>query len=180
MICPLIAIAVGAAVILYFPRTYRSQAQIFLRLGRESVGLDPTATTGQTISMQQGDRKDEVKSAMEVIKSRGIIAQVVDQLGTEVVLGGGKTDGEARTNRFVEAVAAPIGKVADWYRSIDPISDRERAIVLVERNLYVGAERGATLIEIAFEAKTPKIAQAVCGAFVEIYQKEHMPHPAQR
>src|SRR5215475_9351413 len=58
---PLIALAIGAAVYLFAPRTYRSEAKIFLRLGRESVGLDPTATTGQTLALQQADRKDEVK-----------------------------------------------------------------------------------------------------------------------
>jgi uncharacterized protein involved in exopolysaccharide biosynthesis len=172
VVFPTLVLAMGAIVFLYFPRTYRSQAQIFLRLGRESVGLDPTATTGQTISLQQGDRKDEVKSAMEVIKSRGVIGQVVDELGPDFVLARGT--GGAPQSALAEAVAVPMQTLVDWYRSIDPISDRERAIVLIERHLYVGAERGATLIEIVYEAKSPQLAQAVCNAFVEVYQKEHM------
>jgi uncharacterized protein involved in exopolysaccharide biosynthesis len=68
----------------------------------------------------------------------------------------------------------PLAKLTEWYRSIDPISDRERAIVEIERHLYVGAERGATLIEIVYEAQTPQLAQAVCKAFVDVYQEEHM------
>jgi uncharacterized protein involved in exopolysaccharide biosynthesis len=161
-------------VMLYFPRTYRSQAQVFLRLGRESVGLDPTATTGETISLQQGDRKDEVKSAMEVIKSRGVISQVVDRLGAELVLGRDAGQGGAAKSWLTRAAALPLEQLVEWYRSIDPISDRERAIVLVEKHLYVGAERGATLIEIVYEAKTPQLAQTVCDAFVDVYQEEHM------
>jgi uncharacterized protein involved in exopolysaccharide biosynthesis len=174
VLCPLAICAVGTLVMLYFPRTYRSQAQVFLRLGRESVGLDPTATTGETISLQQGDRKDEVKSAMEVIKSRGVIAQVVDRLGAEFVLGNGVGQEGAARNWLTQAAAVPLEQLVEWYRSIDPISDRERAIVLVEKHLYVGAERGATLIEIVYEAKTPQLAQAVCDAFVVVYQEEHM------
>ena len=65
---PLIILAIGAIVYVFAPRIYRSEACIFLRLGRESVGLDPTATTGQTLALQQADRKDEVKSAIEVMK----------------------------------------------------------------------------------------------------------------
>jgi uncharacterized protein involved in exopolysaccharide biosynthesis len=170
--CPLLALAVGAIVLMYFPRTYRSQAQVFLRLGRESVGLDPTATTGHTISLQQGDRKDEVKSVMEVIKSRGVIAQIVDQLGPEIVLGeGGSPSGR---NGVIQAVTAPVRAAAAWIRSLDPVSDRERAIILVERHLHVSAERGSTLIEIAYEAKSPQLAQTVCKTFVDVYPKEHM------
>src|SRR5215475_7551840 len=88
---PLIALALGAVVYLFAPRTYRSESRIFLRLGRESVGLDPTATTGQTLALQQADRKDEVKSAIEILKSRSIIGQAVDKVGADEVLGqGGK------------------------------------------------------------------------------------------
>jgi uncharacterized protein involved in exopolysaccharide biosynthesis len=170
--CPLLAIGLGVLVLLYFPRSYRSQAQIFLRLGRESVGLDPTATTGHTISLQQGDRKDEVKSVIEVIKSRGVISQVVDQLGPEVLLGGG--EGGAKPGPLKQAITAPLRAVADWFRSLDPVGERERAIILVERHLYAAAERGSTLVEIAYEAKTPQLAQTVCSAFVDVYRQEHM------
>ncbi len=87
-----VPVAVGAlsvAVILFFPRTYRSEAKLFLQVGRESVGLDPTATTGQTISLMQSNRENEVKSAMDVLLSRSIIASTVDEIGPEVVLAGG-------------------------------------------------------------------------------------------
>src|SRR6476661_8344378 len=90
---PLVALALGTLVFLFAPRTYRSESRIFLRLGRESVGLDPTATTGQTLAVQQADRKDEVKSAIEILDSRGIIGQAVDKLGADVVLGRDRING---------------------------------------------------------------------------------------
>jgi uncharacterized protein involved in exopolysaccharide biosynthesis len=172
LVLPVLAIAIGVLALLYFPRTYRSQAQIFLRMGRESVGLDPTATTGQMISLQQGDRKDEVKSAMEVIKSRGVIGQVVDQLGPETILGG--NDASTKHGAVSSALSVPLDAVRNWLATIDPLSDRERAIILAEKHLSVYAERGSTLIEITYEAKTPQLAQTVCAAFVEVYQNEHM------
>jgi uncharacterized protein involved in exopolysaccharide biosynthesis len=172
VLCPILSLGLGLLTILYFPRTYRSQAQVFLRLGRESVGLDPTATTGQTISLQQGDRKDEVKSVMEVIKSRGVVEQAVDNLGPDVIL---NVAGESRPRGWLATVTdLPFQAAIKWYRSIDPISDRERAIIVVERHLTVWAERGSTLIEIGYEAKTPRLAQQVCAAIVEVYQQEHM------
>ena len=40
---------------------YRSEAKLMVRLGRESVSLDPTATTGQIINVSQS-RLDGINS----------------------------------------------------------------------------------------------------------------------
>ncbi len=52
ILCPLLAVGLGVLVMLYCPRSYRSEAKLFLRIGRETVGIDPSATTGQTVSLQ--------------------------------------------------------------------------------------------------------------------------------
>lgn len=167
---PLVALALGAIVFLFAPRTYRSEARIFLRLGRESVGLDPTATTGQTLALQQADRKDEVKSAIEILKSRSIIGQAVDTLGPDVALG----RDEAKGFSIGGVVTAPLGWIAGIVRSVDPISEREDAIIRVERQLHVSAERESTVIVVQYDAKTPQLAQKVCDAVVDAYRQEHM------
>jgi uncharacterized protein involved in exopolysaccharide biosynthesis len=167
---PLVALALGTLVFLFAPRTYRSESRIFLRLGRESVGLDPTATTGQTLAVQQADRKDEVKSAIEILNSRGIIGQAVDKLGADVVLG---RDGKTGMG-LGHIVTAPIHWVVSLVKSVDPVSEREEAIVLVERHLYVNAERESTVIVVQYDADNPKLAQTVCDAVVDSYRNEHM------
>jgi uncharacterized protein involved in exopolysaccharide biosynthesis len=167
---PLVALALGTLVFLFAPRTYRSESRIFLRLGRESVGLDPTATTGQTLAVQQADRKDEVKSAIEILDSRGIIGQAVDKLGAEVVLGRDNKKGIG----LGHIVTAPLHWVISLVKSVDPVSEREEAIVLVERHLYVNAERESTVIVVQYDADNPKLAQTVCDAVVASYRNEHM------
>src|SRR4051812_24002069 len=62
-----IALAVG--VLVYAPRKYKSEARLFLQIGRESIRLDPTATTGKTIGIQQSNRDNEIATAIEVLKS---------------------------------------------------------------------------------------------------------------
>jgi uncharacterized protein involved in exopolysaccharide biosynthesis len=167
---PLVALALGTLVFLFAPRTYRSESRIFLRLGRESVGLDPTATTGQTLALQQADRKDEVKSAIEILKSRGIIGQAVDKLGADAVLGRDSKKGLG----LGDIVTAPIHWVVSLVKSVDPISEREEAIIRVERHLYVNAERESTVIVVQYDADNPKLAQTVCDAVVDSYRNEHM------
>jgi uncharacterized protein involved in exopolysaccharide biosynthesis len=165
---PLIALAIGAVVYLFAPRTYRSEARIFLRLGRESVGLDPTASTGQTLALQQADRKDEVKSAIEVFKSRTTIGNAVEKLTPEVVLG------RSKGFSLVGLVTAPIRLPFTLLKWIDPVSEKEEAIIRIERHLYVNAERDSNVIVAQYDAADPKLAQQVCDAVVEAYQQEHM------
>ncbi|HEY4235259.1 MAG TPA: Wzz/FepE/Etk N-terminal domain-containing protein [Lacipirellulaceae bacterium] len=173
LVCPLLAVLLGALIFMFCPRAYRSEAKLFLRMGRESVALDSTASTGQTISLQQNDRKDEVKSAVEVVKSRGVLGQVVDELGADVVLGNAGP-GTTPPNPVKQALDAVIKPVAQFVKSIDPVSDREEAIIEIERHLGVDAERESTLIVLVYDAKTPQLAQAVCNKIVEVYLREHM------
>ena len=50
------SLACGAAMV--WPRTYQSEARIHVRLGRETVHLDPTATTGQTVQLADSRERD--------------------------------------------------------------------------------------------------------------------------
>jgi uncharacterized protein involved in exopolysaccharide biosynthesis len=163
-------LVLGTLFYVYCPRKYQSEARLFVRIGRESVGIDPAATTGQTMPLYTADRKDEVRSAQEVFKSRAVAAGVVDRLGSDVVLGHGtETDGS-----FVTFVTKPIGWVTDWIAGLDPISERESAIITVERSLNVGGEQQATTIVLKYVANSPQLAQAVCHTIVAVGQQEYM------
>ncbi len=76
----IVVIAACIAVILLWPRSYRSEARIFLQLGKETMSIDPTATTGQTIGIQQSSREDEIMTAMDVLRGRGLLTKVVERL----------------------------------------------------------------------------------------------------
>lgn len=159
-------------VILFWPRTYASEAKLYLQKGRESVGLDPTATTGKTIALQQAGRDAEIKSAVDVLMSRGIIEPTVEQLEPDVVLGH-ESVGEGKSTFIGDTIKKAIGSVVGIVRSIDPASDRERAIVQIEKNLVVDAERKSEIISIVYEAETPELAQRVVNGIVEQYKIKH-------
>src|SRR5215211_3487959 len=65
------AVALTLLAIAFYPRSYTSEAKLFMRVGRESVTLDPTATTGQTIMLQK-TQVDEVNSALQMLVSRDV------------------------------------------------------------------------------------------------------------
>lgn len=171
--CAATIMGLATLVLLYAPRTYRSEARLFLQVGRESVRLDPTATTGKTIALQQSGRDNEIATAIEVMKSRAIVEQVVDKLTPEVVLGQAGT-GQAEPNRLADAVMAPVHYAIGAIKSIDPISKREEAIIQILRNLEVDAEFDSTVIVLTYDAETPQLAQQVMSTVVEAFRDEHV------
>src|SRR5436309_2421482 len=82
-----IMLATGAAAALW-PRAYASQAKLLLRLGRENVTLDPTATLGQApVVAVPPSLEHNINSVIEIIRSRALLEKVVDAFGPAVILG---------------------------------------------------------------------------------------------
>jgi uncharacterized protein involved in exopolysaccharide biosynthesis len=166
-------LGLGTLVILYAPRSYRSEARLFLQVGRESVRLDPTATTGDTIALQQSGRDNEVATAIEVLKSRAIVEKAVENLTPEVVLAEAGP-GQGEKNAVADAVLAPIGQVIAAIKGIDPISKQEEAVIAVLENLEVFAEFDSTVIVLTYDAETPRLAQQVLATLVDVFHDEHV------
>jgi polysaccharide biosynthesis protein PslE len=168
----LLVFALAIGVIVYGPRKYRSEGRLFLQVGRESIRLDPTATTGKTIALQQSNRDNEIATAIEVLKSRAIVEAVVDRLTPEVVLA--ETDaGDAEPNPVAEKLLAPIRYVAGAVKSIDPISKREEAVIAIMENMWVEAEFDSSLIAATYETKSPRLAKRVLSTILDVYREEH-------
>ena len=117
-------------VTLLMPRTYRSEGELLLRLGRENMALDPTATLGSTpiLSIQQS-RENEINSVIEIVRSRVLIEKVVDALSPARILG--KNEGQSADRedaiRHADQIAerrcgAQIQRIADYLRRCQPNS----------------------------------------------------------
>jgi uncharacterized protein involved in exopolysaccharide biosynthesis len=172
LLIPTLTLIAGALFFVFCPRTYRSEARLFLRIGRETVGIDPTATTGQILPLYTADLEDEVKSAEEIFASRSVASQVVDRLGPDVVLGRGS---DARTaNKLAELVGKPKAALVNLVKSVDPVSEREEAIITLERHLSVRGAPQATMVALTYEADSPQQAQTICQAVVDVARREYI------
>src|SRR5207244_2388859 len=79
-------LAVAVAGIFLMARRYGSEAKLFIRVGRESVGLDPTATTGQTSISMSDSRESEITSVVDLLASRGLRERVLDAVGVAAIV----------------------------------------------------------------------------------------------
>lgn len=166
----------AVAVILVWPREYQSEAKIWIKLGRENSKLDPTAATGETISIQETDREDEIKSVIDIIGSRGVAEQAVDQLGPLVVLGDEPLPGaeeEDPVHPIAESIKNAFGSAIDLVKQIDPLSDREEAVQEIVKHIEVDAERKSNVVAVSYETDSPELAQAIVDAIIDQYISQH-------
>ncbi len=139
------------SIILWYPRRYRSEAKLFVRLGRETVALDPTATTGQRVALMES-RDNEINSVVEMLKSRGLAEKVVDQLGPQAILDADINDepAEGASKESYQFLANLAAKIAN----IDPTTPRDRAIRRISQGLDVEAEKKSNVITVRYAAPT--------------------------
>lgn len=161
---------------------YRSEAKLLVRLGRESVTLDPTATTGQIISVSRS-RKSEINSELEILKSRELAEKVVDSIGPEAFLkrldeelSGASAARETirKTRREIRTAVKEPRNLLERLDLVEPLSDRDKAVLGVTKKLDIETLKDSSIISISFEAQSPKLAQNVVAKVIDFYLEKHI------
>lgn len=176
--CTILLVLVGIAVC---PRKYRSEAKLFVRLGRETVALDPTATTGQTVAVQSS-REIEVRSVRDMLASRVLLEKVVAQMGSEIVLDppltwtAESTSGstQAAKSKWLKQTTAKLREIAQMLHLSDPVPDSDLAIRELEKTLEVDGGPKSSVISVEYISKSPVAAKEVLDAFLDCYRELHV------
>lgn len=143
----LTCIALAVAVIKWYPRSYLSESKLLIRVGRESVTIDPTASIGQQLNV--GDtRENEINSELEILNSRELAEKVVDSLG----------------NATFTAVK----------QSQRPEVTRNTAVTRYMARLKTEAVRKTNILYLSYEAQNPEIAQKVLHVLIKFYFDKHI------
>lgn len=180
--CVLTSIVVGLLALIIWPRSYESEAKLMITVGRESVGLDPTATTSPTLMLQK-TQEEEINSALEILSSRQVAELVVDKLNAAPILDGVLPTAEEASSQSPglvaqakQAVAAVRNKLDQGLLAVgvkDPVSEREQAVRKVMQSVYIYAPKRSTAITIHAESKTPEMAQALAAAVTYGFLDRH-------
>jgi uncharacterized protein involved in exopolysaccharide biosynthesis len=153
------------AGVILMPKSYYSEARLFVRFGRENLALDPTATTGQLISIYES-RESEINSLLEVLKSRAMLDRLVDSLSPEFVLFGGEPKPLARRPEEAQRF--------DTATPQQPSDLHQRAVQRLERDIAIAAPRKSNIITVQCRAPRPEVAQLIAARLVEIYREEYV------
>jgi capsular exopolysaccharide synthesis family protein len=138
---------------------YRSEAKLFVRVGRETVTLDPTATTGTIVPVSQS-RESEMGTELEILKSTEIASKVVDSIGLEAFVALPKEQSKGNL----------LGRLA----LTNQINERESVMLDVMKKLQVDVQKDSWIISLAYEEKSPELAQHVLSTFINCYLEKHI------
>ena len=152
-----------AAYLSLAPRQYLSTAKLYVRLGRESVTLDPTATTGKTLPIAES-RENQINSVLEIISSENIYAAVVDQLGPDVVLGLADVPAEAGGAAAVEPVEHAAMHSAAY----------RKAVELLQKKIDLEAVKRSNVIWVSAEMSDPLLAQRTLQTFLDAAEELYL------
>ena len=158
------------------PVLYTSEAKLFVRLGRETVALDPTATTNQTVNLQE-TRESELNSIFELLKSRALVEQLVDTVGVEAILGpSDDAASAAEPAPSGDPVLETVRPVSIWTQ-LNPLTTyslRDKAIRKLSQRIRVEPIRRSNVINISCDATDPLLARKLVELLIETTRATHI------
>ncbi len=161
---------VSAAFIL-LPRKYGSEGRLFVQLGRTGTGLDPTPG-GTSISIQDS-RETEIRSVVEIVKSRAILEKVVEEVGADEILASAFSRFEWAMPEFPwNAPQDETDKVAR--QQYKQLRQRDLAAEAIEDALTVHAEKKTSVISVYCKAHSPALAQKIVNEIMEATMAKHV------
>jgi polysaccharide biosynthesis protein PslE len=172
-----------ALVNLLMHRTYRSEGELLLRLGRENMLLDPTATVASTpILTVQQSRENELNSVIEILRSPALLTKVVNAIGADAVLD--RTSWHSTESQLSDSVRLRPATAADTDLSAtDSASTEEQlssdaqsmdAVRRLSKSLNVEAVRKSNVVQITYDARDPALAQAVVDRLIRYFLEDYI------
>jgi uncharacterized protein involved in exopolysaccharide biosynthesis len=162
--CTIMAMFVVGLIV--YPRSYTSEARLFVRLGKESVSLDPTATIHETIQVTES-RESEINSELEILRSRALLEDVVNQLGADEILA---TPAKSEAG-LGDSLMLPLQAASTWLNGA--VSAEEKAITKLEKTISVSSPRKSSVLIVSSKARDPRQAQQILESFLGAYQVRH-------
>ena len=171
------SVILGWFALVAWPRSYMSEAKLMLRVGRETVSLDPTATTSQTLLLQK-TQEEEVNAALEILSSRRLAELVVGKIGVSSVIDGTLPSTSQEPNANTNWLSSQASSLADFFYSAsgirDKVSDQETAVQKIQKNTSIFAPKKSTVLTIRADSKTPEMAQAIVRTLTDEFLDEHV------
>ena len=137
-----------------------SSVKLLVRMGRENVALDPTATTGTTVSKYL-THETEINTLREVLWSERIAELVAEDLGLYAA---------------VPETAWPLSlRWTSGAKTERTVNERQRlAVRKLLDAVSVSSPAKSSVIKIECAANRPELAQQIADSWAKIFLREHL------
>ena len=166
------------AITFLSPKIYRSEASLLVKLGRESVMIDPTATIGQIANVRQ-DRTSEINSELQILRSRDLYETVVGRLGVETFQKGYTGSGKIGSSAVQEFLgwmksmkSELIGRIRSFLNTDAEAEtarkqrEREKTVDELMQNVAVQAVPESNVITLSYDGESPEMAHKVLQTLI--------------
>jgi uncharacterized protein involved in exopolysaccharide biosynthesis len=175
----LVTMVVTAVGVALTSDIYLSEAKLLVRLGRENVTLDPTATTG-TIVPVRPSHESAINTELEILKSQEIAEMAVDSIGAEVLAykehpvddSSGKTI--AKIKRPLYVLAKRIRQLRARSGAAAESDRRDRALRMVMDNFEIETPKMGSTITLSYKSQNPQLAREVLTKLMDSYLEKHI------
>lgn len=158
-----------------WPRKYGSEGRLYVQRGGNSQGISPIVTNSGV--MVQDSHETEIRSVVEIIRSRAVAETVVDEIGAEEILKSPFDDllPEISLSSFLKSSGSKVkGISAEDY---DKLKRREAAVEVLKKSLVVYTEKQTSVISVFAKGNSPELAkrlvQSVFDETRRIYMSVH-------
>jgi uncharacterized protein involved in exopolysaccharide biosynthesis len=138
--------------------TYQAVAQILVKLGRENIYMPASGSSSPVINF---NREEQINSEIEILKSRSLAMEVLNELGPETVYEG-IADGPS-------GIRAAILPSKDGTRT-----PAEKALMIMQNALDVQGIKKSNVIELSFKHTDPEIAAVVVNKLSNLFLDRHL------
>jgi uncharacterized protein involved in exopolysaccharide biosynthesis len=128
--------------------TFESDSKLLIKVGRESVSMDPSVL-GPTMDLFQ-DRANEINSEIDILTSAFLVERVINEIGVAQYLD------------------------SDEFASGDDVEAIERAVSHFKRQLSVNSDPNSNIISLTFRARDPNLAQDSLATLIRSYLDRHI------
>jgi len=169
-----VAVILATVGIFLAPDSYRSQAKLLIRLGRENLSVDPSVS-GPTVTAYR-DRESEVNSELAILLSRHLIEQVVDTMGEDALLPseGSESSGVRPVKAALRMAKGVVKGALTSVGIMAPMTPREKAIKSIAKQLSAQVEKRTSVITASLDAASPEQAQKTLDALIRLYLEQHI------
>ncbi|TWT93891.1 GumC family protein [Stieleria varia] len=159
--------------VLLLPNRYVSKAQLLVRLGPDSVAIDPTAGLSSTVSLQES-RIPQVNSIVELLRSKEMVERVVKDVGPDRILepAGAIAKTKAWLSQWIPK-SAPKPQAGYTATQMSDMMQVAEACVAVENDLDIHPAKNAYTITVEWVGYSPFLAHDIVDAFVRQYPAYH-------
>ncbi|MGA2031065.1 MAG: hypothetical protein ABSG68_02310 [Thermoguttaceae bacterium] len=145
---------------------YRSEAKLYIRLGRETAAVDPMTATGQ-FGTTSDPRVFEINSIVDLLTSQDLRQQVVADIGSDRILGPAESAGPDLDGRLSFLNQFHLNPFHCYSREED-------AMERLHDLLRVAATKTSSIISLRCDASSPDLARDVLQAMIKAAQDKHL------